>query len=450
MESITRGLAAQPETAAATLGAAALSAQDAWADAAAGETADENTANTVADETAVNNTETVVEETTEDTEQEEDMTEELATILKQISSEISSLKDEINNLKSEVEAIKGQQQDSHADSEELEIVPESTDQDAGFFADDENAEDATLSGNELSNILNSADVTTQEESPAEADSTSAAEPAAAEESTAEAEPAPAAEADETVQEEVPAESESEAQDESINADIPVPTDQSSEEGFFGGDENAEDATLSINELTNILDTAEVTAEEQPAAAAEEGEAQPERSAAPESEAEEAESSSDAVENLSAPIKLFDESSEEEPLTEDNLNYLESDENAGKEEEEVLETGISEEPVEQVFNEWAPGEAEAESQETEAAGDAAAETESVPAAESTESDASGSESPAESSAAAAIPADMKEEIKSVLSYMDQLLESLPEEKIAEFAKSEEFNTYKKLFNELGLA
>ena len=50
----------------------------------------------------------------------------------------------------------------------------------------------------------------------------------------------------------------------------------------------------------------------------------------------------------------------------------------------------------------------------------------------------------------IPAEMKEEIKAVLSYMDQLLENLPEEKIAEFAQSEQFETYKKLFAELGLS
>ncbi len=45
--------------------------------------------------------------------------------------------------------------------------------------------------------------------------------------------------------------------------------------------------------------------------------------------------------------------------------------------------------------------------------------------------------------------LREEIKTVLCYMDQLLESLPEEKIEEFAKSEHFETYKKLFQELGL-
>ena len=49
----------------------------------------------------------------------------------------------------------------------------------------------------------------------------------------------------------------------------------------------------------------------------------------------------------------------------------------------------------------------------------------------------------------IPNNLKQELKIVLSYMDQLLESLPEEKIEEFAQSEYFDTYKKLFEELGL-
>ena len=47
-------------------------------------------------------------------------------------------------------------------------------------------------------------------------------------------------------------------------------------------------------------------------------------------------------------------------------------------------------------------------------------------------------------------ELKQDIKSVLLYMDQLLANLPEDKIDEFAKSEEFNTYKKLFSELGLS
>ena len=49
----------------------------------------------------------------------------------------------------------------------------------------------------------------------------------------------------------------------------------------------------------------------------------------------------------------------------------------------------------------------------------------------------------------IPSVMKEELKTVLSYMDQLLEALPDDKIEEFARSEHYDTYKKLFKELGL-
>jgi hypothetical protein len=50
----------------------------------------------------------------------------------------------------------------------------------------------------------------------------------------------------------------------------------------------------------------------------------------------------------------------------------------------------------------------------------------------------------------IPVGLKTELKNVLSYMDHLLESLPEEKIEEFAKSDYFDAYKKLFKDLGLA
>ena len=56
---------------------------------------------------------------------------------------------------------------------------------------------------------------------------------------------------------------------------------------------------------------------------------------------------------------------------------------------------------------------------------------------------------DSSEFSAIPVGLKNELKNVLSYMDHLLESLPEEKIEEFAQSEYFDKYKKIFKELGL-
>ncbi|AEF84527.1 conserved hypothetical protein [Treponema primitia ZAS-2] len=50
----------------------------------------------------------------------------------------------------------------------------------------------------------------------------------------------------------------------------------------------------------------------------------------------------------------------------------------------------------------------------------------------------------------ILSSIKTELRNVLVYMDKLLESLPEEKIEEFAQSEYFDTYKKLFVELGIS
>ena len=49
----------------------------------------------------------------------------------------------------------------------------------------------------------------------------------------------------------------------------------------------------------------------------------------------------------------------------------------------------------------------------------------------------------------IPTHLKQELKTVLTYMDQLLEALPDDKIEEFARSNYYETYKKLFKELGL-
>ncbi len=59
------------------------------------------------------------------------------------------------------------------------------------------------------------------------------------------------------------------------------------------------------------------------------------------------------------------------------------------------------------------------------------------------------SPPFSDSAAAIPDNLKDEIRTVLKYMDHLLEALPDEKIQEFASSDYFVMYKKLFEDLGL-
>ena len=51
--------------------------------------------------------------------------------------------------------------------------------------------------------------------------------------------------------------------------------------------------------------------------------------------------------------------------------------------------------------------------------------------------------------AEIDGRVRNDVRSVLAYLDQLLDALPPEKVREFAQSEHFATYKKLFRELGL-
>ena len=51
--------------------------------------------------------------------------------------------------------------------------------------------------------------------------------------------------------------------------------------------------------------------------------------------------------------------------------------------------------------------------------------------------------------AKIGGPVREEVRSVLAYLDQLLDALPPEKVREFAQSKHFSTYKKLFREFDL-
>jgi pilus assembly protein FimV len=75
-----------------------------------------------------------------------------------------------------------------------------------------------------------------------------------------------------------------------------------------------------------------------------------------------------------------------------------------------------------------------------------EVEEMPLEEAAPAAPSASPAPA---AGPAIPEDLREDIRTVLKYMDQLLEELPENKIQEFANSEYFVMYRKLFEDLGL-
>ncbi len=117
---------------------------------------------------------------------------------------------------------------------------------------------------------------------------------------------------------------------------------------------------------------------------------------------------------------------EDAITDENVEYLAKDENA------IVDADVPPVAAEE------PSVAFEEPQiDTEEEVSSPAESISEETAESNAEDRT-------------LPDDIKSDIKSVLLYMDQLLENLPEDKIMEFAKSEQFVTYKKLFSELGLS
>ncbi|MDR2448061.1 MAG: hypothetical protein LBD58_12370, partial [Treponema sp.] len=171
---------------------------------------------------------------------------------------------------------------------------------------------------------------------------------------------------------------------------------------------------------------------------------------------------EAAEEYSVGEPIFEEEeSTERPVAEEYSaeEFLPKEEEAAAEEYSVEEPIFEEEESTErpVAEEYSAREAISEEEPAESATEKHPVEESLPTGkEPTESAAIPAETASGPAASAgpvaklnAIPSTIQQELKTVLSYMDQLLESLPEEKIEEFAASKYFDTYKKLFSELGL-
>lgn len=387
-------------------------------------------------------------------------------ILQQLMGELTSLKNEIKDLKSELTDLKSQES-------EISIESPAEEENTGFFTDGGDDDTIALSGDELDNILNSAEFLEENASTEETEDTTSTvteesiiidqidEPVISEVTEEEIEePEVIAEPEEITEPEVIAEPEEITEPEEVIAE-PEPEIKTVSNGQFAttidedvfsdnsifeepADDNViiEDPVIeeSITEEADIEKTEEITAEN------EISEELPDEIEIPriedissDSEILVSDDSSLTIDTTGiddeitiSPIdEMFeDDTSIESNLTSDKLSYISEDkdnpvktespaeESIGDldlpspslddiDEEPVIEETLIEEPIEsKVISEPAPnGE---------------------------------------------IPGDLKQEIKSVLSYMDQLLENLPEEKISEFAQSEHFVTYKKLFQELGLS
>ncbi len=395
-------------------------------------------------------------------------------ILLKIAGELSSIKQELISLKSQVAAIKAGSPEIHR--EPLEETDKLESAKAGGFFDEEEDETIALTGDELDNILNTAEFSEESaESPESSGSGALADSSedllpesgdyspAMEADTGSEEPAieelhlPSTEdnviaalAEEGVSPITPApedtsyleEESSEPEELSLSEDQlpevpllePNPEDLKIEDLEEDQSEDAEE--LPLAELESVPDT------EEPSELLEETEDLEELTLDVENEPSDL--VLEAPEHVELPIPEVEEElpGSEEPFPEfvEELPSEEPSDNLGEialhQETSASPEGFEQDESAELVEIDLSEPAELEIQEPEApAGEP-----SVPVEE---------EKTAPEPKAEPIPNRIKDEVRSVLSYLDKLLESLPEDKIEEFAKSDHFETYKKLFEELGL-
>ena len=421
------------------------------------------------------------EETTETTVNNE--------LLEKIVSDLSGLKDEINALKNDLAELKEKntldnissgQNDGEQPAEneiELPVQSEPAEEPGGFFNSDEEDDTIALSGDELSNIVSNADFTEETAEPDTQYDESTEETVTEEQPEQElpedfsadfSNDTPFGGIEDTV---IPDEEpdsglsmdineeileEPNLDDIETNADIPeeieIPkvddiAETQNEEPDLDDilvESSSTDFMDSVTDSTNMQPDIEITEPVEPELAEEEA-------AITKEEADDitSEYSADTTENTEpvldedAALELPEESSSDaentdEESTDDIFNET-AIEDAQHTQDAIMNDIMNEAPS--VDNALSEENVDYLSKDNTVLSDdeaAVAESEPEPSAETEQTDTSD------------LPSDIKEDVKSVLLYMDQLLENLPEDKIMEFAKSEQFTTYKKLFNELGLS
>jgi pilus assembly protein FimV len=348
-------------------------------------------------------------------------------VLKKIEQDLKQIKLEIQNLKKELAGRGGEAGAAHG-----EAAP-------GFFSEEED-DSIALTGDELDNILNTAEITEEQarSSGPEEDLQVADLPEAVEE----LQEAPLSEAVEELQEPSLPEAVEELQESSLPE--AVEDLELLEPGSLSAEPEPVQIELEQKPAPVDLDLGGM-AEELPATGDLELE-ELEEEGTPELVLEEA-----AEAPLPQPEELgLEEAPPEEALSLDELSEAPSSEPAELEPAAEAEA-LAAEPLELVeelpdlslADEQAPAEEAAEPEELELAEEAG---EAQPLAELPAEPAA---APPAGQSEEELPEDLREDVKSVLSYLDQLLEALPEEKIRQFAQSEYFGVYKRLFEELGL-
>ena len=374
---------------------------------------------------------------------EEKPSTQMTAIFNQIVSELSSLKNEIADLKDELKTMKISS--PVQETQEIEI-PEEKEQ-AGFFANTDEDETIALSTDELDNILNTADFTqksTEEENIENQKSEEIQEIPEIE--TAEEN----GNSEEEINFESPEQIQETQKEEELSAEdeIPFATDDfdSIDESYSLDDE----PIFAENDNFNFDDNEGFSLPEENSEVEEE---LPEEISIPKGDDDifvesssqdfiEASSSASETDSNNEEIEVVEEipdNEEIEPVEEENISFDEiSTDDFTFEENEEEKTSIEDSLTEEKLQ-FLQSDVEEKENENSSVQENKAQNEEISVPQ--ESISNENES---------FDGELKTEIKSVLSYMDQLLENLPEEKIEEFAQSEQFDTYKKLFKKLGLA
>jgi pilus assembly protein FimV len=371
-------------------------------------------------------------------------------ILQKIENELSSIKNELGDLKKEISGLRSVEAAEPGNIE------------GGFFKEDED-ETIALTGEELDNILTSADIT-EDAASIEDDLISTDE-------------------DGKIVDDIPQSDEELFQgtdlQSSLEDEVELP-DSSGSHPLPGGDGFAEaqmpleeELQVASKDPSHTIPEEIELVEEQSAAATDQGQEKIETEdllgeSPQESQPEEAfEVTDNTLPDMNDVNNL---NMSEEEISSEEINFEEGDASINLdtdfesvdldqmegeqvlEEEESLEIPFDEElSLEEdnidVPNIESPGQTETTDAEKQA--DAAAASEAFPeptlgqGAETKTADA------ASGGTGSSVPESLRNEIANVLKYMDNLLDALPDEKIQEFAESEHFEVYKKLFEDLGL-
>lgn len=396
-------------------------------------------------------------------------------ILLKIAGELSSIKDELVSLKAQIAAMKAA---GTAPGESPAEAEKAGGGKAGGFFDEEEDETIALTGDELDNILNTAEFSEESAEPTPLQESSETqeelgdllpetgdytEDLSAEAQGSGIEELRLSETEEDMAVPEPAEEEISAlAEEGVAPLTPPPEDTSyleeAEDLELAGEEDLAEAPLlepSPEELNidEILEDHLEEAEELPLAEFESAEGLEEASGL-EEESEELEELTldldsepsalvlESPENIEMPIPELDEEipSSRGPAPE-FVEEIGEGENADNLGEITLHNEEAHAPV---------GAAVPEAEELEPVDfeDLKTDTKAV-VPEEPETLLVEDLEPTPAPKAEPVPSRIKDEVRSVLTYLDKLLEALPEEKIEEFANSEHYETYKRLFEELGL-